>query len=348
MRIAFFVNSIEGEHPRYTTTALALAALTRGHDICYLTPGDFVLRPDDSLLVRARTLPGRGYKKVDTLYQALQGDGARSETMDVRELDVLMLRNDPSQDAAERPWAASAGPMFGRLAAARGVLVLNDPDGLALAENKLYLQGFPPEVRPASLISKSIEEIRAFIDEQPGGVILKPLQGSGGRNVFKIGSSGDSNLNQIFEAVSGEGYLIAQSYIPEAVAGDVRLFVMNGVPLQRDGKYAAMRRVPASGEHRSNMHASGTAEKVKVSEHALAAAEMVRPKLVQDGLFLVGLDLVGDKILEINVFTPGGLLSIGEMYRTDFAERVVQALEAKLQVRSSYGDAISNRALATM
>jgi glutathione synthase len=247
MRIAFFVNSIEGEHPRYTTTALALAALSRGHEVCYLTPGDFVLRPDDSLLVRARTLPGTGYKKVETLHQALQSDTAVIETIDVREIDVLMLRSDPSEDAAERPWAANAGPMFGRLAVARGVLVLNDPDGLALAQNKLYLQGFPQAVRPASLISKSIEEIRAFVDEQPGGVILKPLQGSGGKNVFKIGSSGDSNLNQIFDAVSGEGYLVAQSYIPEAVAGDVRLFVMNGVPLQRDGKYAAMRRVLQRG-----------------------------------------------------------------------------------------------------
>ena len=96
------------------------------------------------------------------------------------------------------------------------------------------------------------------------------------------------------------------------------------------------------------MHASGTAEKVKLSEHALAVAEMVRPKLVQDGLFLVGLDLVGDKILEINVFTPGGLLSIGEMYRTDFVDSVVQALESKLEVRSSYGDTVSNRTLATL
>jgi glutathione synthase len=348
MRIAFFVNSIEGEHPRYTTTALALAVLARGHDVCYLTPGDFVLRPDDSLLVRARTLPGSGYKKVETLYQALQGDDARTETIDIREIDVLMLRNDPAQDAAERPWAASAGPMFGRLAVARGVLVLNDPDGLALAQNKLYLQGFPQAVRPASLISKSIEEIRAFIDEQPGAVILKPLQGSGGKNVFKIGSSGDSNLNQIFEAVSGAGYLVAQSYMPAAVSGDVRLFMMNGVPLQRDGKYAAMRRVPAKGDHRSNMHASGTAEKVKLSEPALAAAEMVRPKLVRDGLFLVGLDLVGDKILEINVFTPGGLQSIGEMYRADFVDSVVESLESKLEIRDRYGDTVSNRMLATL
>jgi glutathione synthase len=348
MRIAFFVNSIEGEHPRYTTTALALAALSRGHDICYLTPGDFVLRPDDDLVARSRTPPGSGYKKVETLLQALQGDKARIETIDVREIDVLMLRSDPSEDAAERPWAASGGPMFGRLAAAKGVLVVNDPDGLALAQNKLYLQGFPPVVRPASLISKSIEEIRAFIDEQPGGAILKPLQGSGGRNVFKVGTSGDSNLNQIFEAVSGEGYLIAQSYMPAAVAGDVRLFVMNGVPLKRDGKLAAMRRVPAKGDLRSNMHASGTAEKVKVSEEALAVAELVRPKLVHDGMFLVGLDLVGDKILEINVFTPGGLQTICEMYDTDFVDAIVGALETKVEIRSSYGGMVPNRELATL
>jgi glutathione synthase len=307
-----------------------------------------VLRPDDSLLVRARRPPGKGYKKLETLFEALQGDGALTETLDVREIDVLMLRNDPSEDAAGRSWAASAGPMFGRLAASRGVLVLNDPDGLALAQNKLYLQGLPRDVRPESLISKSIEEIRAFIDEQSGGVILKPLQGSGGRNVFKIASGDDSNLNQIFEAVSDEGYLIAQSYIPEAAEGDVRLFVMNGLPLQQDGKIAAMRRVPAKGDLRSNMHASGTAEKVKVSERALAVADMVRPKLVQDGLFLVGLDLVGDRILEINVFTPGGLNSMGKIYRTDFADRVLQAVEAKLDVRESYGDTIPNRVLATL
>ena len=134
MRIAFFVNSIEGEHPRYTTTALALAVLARGHDVCYVTPGDFVLRPDDSLLVRARVLPGSGYKKVETLYQALQGEAARTETIDIREIDVLMLRNDPAQDAAERPWAASAGPMFGRLAVARGVPGFADVLAAVLSE----------------------------------------------------------------------------------------------------------------------------------------------------------------------------------------------------------------------
>jgi glutathione synthase len=185
MRIAFFVNSIEGETPRYTTTLLALAALSRGHEIYYLTPGDFVLRGDNSLMVRATVLPGTTYKKLETFHKDLQSDKTKIKTIDVHEIDVIFLRNDPAQDAAERPWATHVGAMFGRLASERGVLVVNDPIGLALAQNKLYFQDFPKSVRPITLISKSIEEIRAFIEKQPMGAIVKPLQGSGGKKFSK-------------------------------------------------------------------------------------------------------------------------------------------------------------------
>ena len=88
-------------------------------------------------------------------------------------------------------------------------------------------------------------------------------------------------------------------------SGTSVMFVMNGRPLERDGNYACFRRVPAKGELRSNLHVAGTAVKMKVTDKMLAIAERVRPKLVQDGIFLVGLDIVGDKIVEINVFTPG-------------------------------------------
>lgn len=348
MRIAFFVNAIEDEHPRFTTTVFALAALSRGHQVCYMTPGDFVLRADDTLHVSVLNLPDKTFKKVETLHKALQSTEATRETIDVAELDVIMLRNDPSQDADKQPWAAHAGPMFGRLAVDRGVLVINDPNGLALAQNKLYLQGFPEKSRPPSLISKNLEEIRNFIDSQPEGVIIKPLQGSGGKNVFKIKGPDDSNINQIFEAVSEEGYMIAQGFMPEAVDGDVRFFLMNGVPLERDGQYAALRRVPAKGDVRSNMHAKGTATQVKMTDRILAVAEIVRPKLIHDGLFLVGLDIVGDKILEINVFTPGGLWSICDMYNTDFSDSVIQSLEKKIEIRKGSQSKLSNRELSVL
>ncbi|MDP2733842.1 MAG: glutathione synthetase [Hoeflea sp.] len=348
MRVAFFVNAINDEYPRFTTTVFALAALRRGHEVCYVTPGAFILRPDDTLHVSVLSLPKTSFKKVETLHKALQSDETTRETIDVTEIDVLMLRNDPSQDAEKRPWAAHAGPMFGRLVAERGVLVVNDPDGLSLAQNKLYLQGFPEAARLPTLITKNLEEIRDFIVSQPEGIIIKPLQGSGGKNVFKINGPGDSNINQIFEAVSEEGYMIAQSFMPKAVDGDVRLFVMNGAPLKRDGKYAALRRVPAKGDIRSNLHVKGTAVKAEVTDEILAVAELVRPKLIHDGLFLVGLDIVGDKILEINVFTPGGLWSICDMYGTDFAESVFQALENKLNMREGSPGLIPNRELAVL
>lgn len=348
MRVAFFVNSIEDETPNFSTTALALAALGRGHDICYITPSDFVLSPDDSLAVWGRTLPVSSYKKTETLHKDLVGDKAESRRFDISEIDVLFLRNDPSLDANDRPWAANIGVIFGRMAAERGTLVVNDPDGLAKAQNKLYFQDFPTSVRPTTLISKNIQEIRDFIDGQKKGAIVKPLQGSGGKNVFKVASPKDANLNQIFEAVSGEGYLIAQAYMPEATEGDVRFFMMNGRPLMRDGKYAAFRRVPAKGEIRSNVHVGGGPAPVEVNDTMLEIAETVRPKLIQDGMFLVGLDIVGDKVLEINVFTPGGLNNLSQMYETNFAETVLAALEEKVTMRQAYGRRLDNRELATL
>ncbi|MCW0000189.1 glutathione synthetase [Pararhizobium sp. YC-54] len=348
MRVAFFVNSIETEEPRFTTTALAMAALARGHDVCYITPGDFVLRPDDSLMVRVTTVAAGKYKNAQAFHDGFQSKDAKVQTIDVREVDVIFLRNDPSLDSDDRPWAAYIGAMFGRLACERGAIVVNDPGGLALAQNKLYFQGFPEAVRPETLISKNIEEIRTFVAGHRKGVILKPLQGSGGKNVFKIATPDDANLNQIFEAVSGEGYLIAQAYLPEAKAGDTRLFMMNGKPLVRDGVYAAFRRIPAKGDLRSNMHAAGTAEAAKITGGMLAIAEMVRPKLIEDGMFLVGLDIVGDKILEINVFTPGGLPDIAGMHKIDFSEEIIEALENKIAIRKVYAGSLPNRALATL
>ncbi|MEK1929957.1 MAG: glutathione synthase, partial [Pararhizobium sp.] len=169
MRIAFFVNSIESEETGFTTTALAMVAAARGHDVCYVAPGGFVLRPDDSLMVRATVVPAAKYKDPQAFHDAFQSKDAKVQTIDVREVEVIFLRNDPSLDSEDRPWAAHIGAMFGRLASERGSIVVNDPSGLSLAHNKLYFQDFPRTVRPETLISKSIEEIRAFIADHRKG-----------------------------------------------------------------------------------------------------------------------------------------------------------------------------------
>ncbi|RIX32782.1 glutathione synthetase [Sphingomonas edaphi] len=345
MLIAFFINDLEREHPGYTTTILAHQAAVRGHRVCYLTPSDFVLRPDDSLCAHARFMPKKKYKEAKDFFESLKS--ARVESVDLAEVDVLMLRNDPSIDA-ETPWAMEAGILFGREAAKRGVIVLNDPDSLGRAINKLYFQSFPSEARAETLITRNESDIKAFAKAHKNNIILKPLQGSGGSGVFKLDDSAKSNLNQMIEAIGRDGYIIAQAYVPAAKKGDIRFFLMNGEPLEIDGKYAALRRVAASDDIRSNIHAGGKAEAVEIGKTELAVAELIRPKLVADGMFLVGIDIVGDKILEVNVFSPGNLGSCSRLAGVDFSVRIVEAMERKVGIASQYAHSFDNRHLAIL
>jgi len=345
--IAFFINDLEREHPGYTTTLLAHCAAMRGHRVCYLTPTDFVLRPDDSLHAHARFLPKRKYSDPKDFFETLKSSKCKLETLEIAELDILMLRNDPSIDA-ETPWAMEAGILFGREAARRGTIVLNDPDSLGRAINKLYFQSFPAEARAETLISRHSDDIKAFAKDHGGNIIIKPLQGSGGSGVFKLDPKSKDNLNQIIEAIGRDGYIIAQAYVPAAKKGDIRLFLMNGRPLEIGGKYAALRRVAKAGDIRSNIHAGGTAEAVEIGKTELEVAELIRPKLVADGMFLVGVDIVGDKILEVNVFSPGNLGSCSKLVGVDFAEPILDAMERKVAIVDQYAGSFDNRHLATL
>lgn len=350
MLIAFFVNSIDSEYPGYTTTVLAHEASRRGHDVCYITPDDFVLNPDDALQVHARRIPaGTGKARTrEAFFKALKTSGKKTTLIDIADIDVLMLRSDPSNEVPERPWAEKVGVQFGQRAAKAGVLVLNDPDSLSLAITKLYFQSFPRAVRAPTLITRHIRDIKAFAKANGGKVVLKPLQGSGGQGVFVVNSRSAGNLNQMAEAISRDGYIIAQSVIPGAEKGDIRLFLMNGVPLQVDGKYAAMRRIGAEDDVRSNIHAGGQAKPAKITERELRLAELIRPKLQADGMFLVGIDIIGDTILEVNVFSPGNLKSCSEMAGVNFAAHIVAAIERKLEIRDEYPGQFTNAELAVM
>ena len=349
MLIAFFVNAIESEYPRYTTTVLAYEASQRGHEVCYITPGDFVLSSDEGMQVHARVIPPSKKKSRsrDEFFAALKG-AKKTTLLAMEDIDVLMLRSDPSNDAGERPWAEMAGIQFGRRAVEAGVLVLNDPDTLSLAINKLYFESFTHAVRADTLITRNAADIKAFAKKHGGKIVLKPLQGSGGQGVFLVNSKSSGNLNQMTEAISRDGYIIAQSYVPEADKGDMRLFLMNGWPLQIDGKYAAMRRVGAEDDVRSNIHAGGEAKAVKITDRELRLAELIRPKLQADGMFLVGIDIIGDTILEVNVFSPGNLFTCSEMAGVSFADLILQSIERKLQIRDQFPGQFTNTQLAVM
>ncbi len=348
MRLGLVVNDIMTEKQGYTTTRLGMAAVNRGHEVWIMGVGDLAYDPNGLIRARARSAPGRKYKSPATYLRAIQSDKAKNERIAVDELDILMLRNDPAEDAMNRPWAPTAGIVFGRLAREHGVIVLNDPDSLAKALNKMYFQHFPEVVRPRTLITRDRTEIRRFARQQGGSIVLKPLQGSGGQSVFLVRPDDMSNLNQMVEAVSRDGYVIAQEYLPEAAEGDTRLFLMNGQPLRYKNKYAAFRRIRSGDDIRSNVHAGGSIAPAIITDEMLKVAEIVRPKLALDGMFLVGLDIVGDKLMEINVFSPGGLGSAQKFEGANFSVAVVQALERKVQYMSFYDRNFDNIEMAML
>ena len=307
-----------------------MTAHRMGHEAWLIGVDDFTHEPDGSVTARSRASDGKQYRSLERFLDNVQGDDGVAKNICVDELDVVMMRNDPADDVIDRPWAVTSAVLFGQLIVARGVLVVNDPASLANAVNKTYFQHFAETVRPRTLISRDADAIVAFIEEMDGRAILKPLQGSGGSGVFLVSEGEAPNLNQIMEAISRDGYIVAQEFIPEADDGDVRLFVMNGEPLRRDGHVAAFRRVNETNDVRSNMRVGGKAEPVEVTDEMLHLVEVIRPKLVADGMFLVGLDIVGDKLMEVNVFSPGGLGSCEQLYGVDFAETVIEELEHKL------------------
>jgi glutathione synthase len=348
LKIGLIVNDIATEAKGYTTTRLGMSAINQGHEVWVIGVGDLIYNTNDTVSAHAHSVMRTNYKSTETYLKELQGDKAKKERIVLNDLDVVLLRNDPSDDTTKRPWAVSAGIIFGRMAMRGGVIVLNDPDGLAKATNKMYFQGFPEEVRPATIITRNRNEVRAFAKEHGGNIVLKPLQGSGGQGVFLVKKDDMSNLNQIVETLTRDGYIIAQEYLPAAAEGDTRLFLMNGQPLRYKGKYAAFRRIRQGDDMRSNVSAGGSIDKATIDETALRISEIVRPKLVADGMFLVGLDIVGEKLMEINVFSPGGLGSAQRFEKVDFTQAVLDALDRKVQYGKFYRRNFHNVDMATL
>ncbi len=342
------VNDLATEEATYTTTRLAVAALNRGHEVWVLAAGDFAYDPDEKIRARAVRVPPGRYASGAAYLAAIRGRRIQAERITVDDLDVLLLRSNPADEVGKRPWAQSVGIDFGRIAMRNGVIVLNDPNGLAKAQNKMYLQLFPEEVRPRTLITRDKDEIKAFVAEEGGRAVLKPLQGSGGQGVFLVDHASTKNLNQIIEALTRDGYVICQEYLEAAESGDTRLFMMNGSPLRYKGKYAAFRRIRQGDDVRSNVHAGGTIAPAEITDTHLRIAEIVRPKLTEDGMFLVGLDIAGDKLMEINVFSPGGLGSAQHFEKVNFCAAVVDALERKVEYAAYYRRKFSNVAMATL
>src|SRR5215831_4994990 len=318
MRICFVVNSARTQKASYTTLHLAFAAYRRGHDVAFAAADAFSQGEGTDIVAEVvRPKPGR-LRDAAAYAKALTGPDAPREDARLVDFDVIFLRNNPNAgtDEGER---FNPALDFGRRLKQLGVLVVNDPDGLGRAGSKMYLAGFPVELRPKTLVTRSIERVRAFLRELDGPAIIKPLSGFGGKNVFYVARGQSANLPQMISAVRRSGYVIVQEYLPLVAKGDKRVLLLGGTPLCVHEVFAAYKRMRPKDDIRNNMHVGGARRRTAFSEAEQCICDLLRPRLVADGLYLVGVDLVGDKILEINVFAPGGIHNINELYDIDVA-----------------------------
>jgi glutathione synthase len=296
-----------------TTFAMLLEAARRGHRLFYLEQGDLALR-DGEPWARLRELT----VKDDPAGWFTLGEGRWT---DLREIDTVLMRKDPPVDAQ-----FIYDTMVLEAAQRGGVQVINDPQALRDCNEKLFALQFPQCMAP-TLVAREPAELRRFVAEH-GDAVLKPLDGMGGRGIFRV-KDGDKNLNSMLETLlggdsHGEGrqFAIAQKFIPQISAGDKRILLVDGEPVPY-----ALARIPQGNEFRGNLAAGGRGEGVPLSERDRWIAAEVAPQLRQRGLRFVGLDVIGDYLTEINVTSPTCVRELDHQFGLNIAGLLFDAIE---------------------
>lgn len=348
MKICFVLNDIATETVG-TTVFLMHKAFLRGHDVFAMSVGDFNFHHDGPISMNVAHVPKNTKTKSQKKFlEILQSGKANQKRITSKNLDVLFVRNNPTEEESGRAWAEQAGVAFGRMIQQEGVLVLNDAYALSHAFiDKLYFEELPSCIKPDSIITRSKKDLLEFWEKQGKKMVLKPLEGSGGRDVYLIDEN-EKNLNQIIETISNQGYVIAQEFLPEVKNGDVRVLLMNGRVMEEKGEKAIIRRLSGKGEFRSNFTQGANAGESELTKDMERIIELTAPKLIKDGLFFVGLDIVKDKLIEINVLSPGGLSYFPGIDKPDFTDTVIEAIERKLMYKEQYNGQLLNHVLATM
>jgi len=294
-----------------TTFAFMLESLARGHELFHLGLKDLVAH-NNRVFGQAR----RCTVMREAPYFRFIDDGA---VYPLEYFAAIFMRKDPPADAAYL-----YATMLLSLTERSSTFILNEPAGLREANEKLYSLNFPDAI-PPTIVTYEIARLKQFMGEQGGEMIVKPLDGHGGEGVFHA-HSGDRNLNAILETVSRfeTRPIMGQRYIPEIRDGDKRLIVLNGEPL------GCTLRVPRDDEHRGNIHVGGNCVKAEVTDRDREICQLLRPRLERDGLYFVGLDIIGRYLTEVNVTSPTGIQEIDRLNGVNLEAMVIDFVETRL------------------
>ncbi|HZE11503.1 MAG TPA: glutathione synthase [Burkholderiales bacterium] len=310
MKLAFIADPLASfKLAKDSTYAMMVEAAKRGHEL-YFTLQEGLMWKGGRVLGECSRITLAG--SAGSWYHA---EAARETPL--AEFDAVLMRKDPPFDVE---YVASTWLL--ELAQGEGAKVFNDPRAVRDHSEKLAIAKYAAFAAP-TLVTRLDAQIQEFIDAQ-GDVVLKPLDGMGGASVFRV-AAGDPNRNVIVETLLGDGAksVMAQRYIPEIREGDKRILLIEGKPVPH-----CLARIPKPGETRGNLAAGGTGVAKPLSKRDLEIAQALGPELAGQGLFLVGLDVIGDFLTEINVTSPTCFQEITQQTGFNVAGMFLDALEA--------------------
>lgn len=325
MNICFIMypwETIDAEND--TSLALIRECVKRDHGVAMCTPSNLTIR--DSVTCAFCKVVGRMDKVSSSLKSFYKKVELRDEMLPLAGFDAIFFRANPPLDPIMLNFLDSVKD---------DVFIINSLEGMREANNKLYTAAFGDahsNIIPNTHVSKNkdylIEQIR---ESKADKMILKPLNGFGGSGVILIEKSAMGNINSLldFYITNSDGtsnYVILQDYIKGADQGDVRILLLNGEPV------GAMKRVPGTNDHRSNVSAGGSIAKHTLTKSEKALCKQIGPKLVNDGLYFVGIDVIGGMLVEVNVMSPGGITYMNKVYKNKVKveERVIDFVESKV------------------
>ncbi|EOC0576805.1 glutathione synthase [Cronobacter sakazakii] len=291
--------------------AMLLEAQRRGYELHYMEMADLYLDNGEG---RARTRLVSVEQNYDKWYEF-----GTEQDIALADLDVVLMRKDPPFDT-EFIYAT----YILERAEEKGTLIVNKPQSLRDCNEKLFTAWFA-DLTPHTLVTRNKAQLKAFW-EKHGDIILKPLDGMGGASIFRV-KEGDPNLSVIAETLTvlGSRYCMAQNYLPAIKDGDKRVLVVDGEPVPY-----CLARIPQGGETRGNLAAGGRGEPRPLTDSDWEIARCVGPTLKAKGLIFVGLDIIGDKLTEINVTSPTCVREIEAQYPVSITGMLMDAIEKRL------------------
>ena len=328
MKIAYLMDPLESIHPENETTShLMYACNERGHAVYFLEPHDVYIR-NGQVVARMRNITVKPGLDMTEYWQAIirctKQDHLIFEA--ITQLDALFLRSNPPLNYQIMEFLQTVN---------NHVFILNSTTGQIMGNSKLYILNFP-EIIPETHVSRDPSRLRKIIDDFGGAMVVKPLQRFGGEGVIKVSTRDRMNLNSLihyyvraYESYSRREPIMVQEYLKSVKQdGDIRILLLNGEII------GAMRRKPKKGDFRTNVHAGGEVFAHRVTARERRICQVIKDKLIADGLYFVGIDIIAGKLVEVNCVSPGGIPRINRLTNEHLELKVVDFIEKRVNAVS--------------